>query len=304
MADAATGHAPARAALAGNPSDGYGGAVLAVAVGDFGAVARAERAARDDFGGLELVAAAVRRYRRWAGVADRVAVSTRCSVPLEVGLAGSSAIVIATLRALGELHGAPVPPADLPALALAVETEELGIAAGLQDRIAQVHGGLVFMDFAFEPPRHAPLEPALLPPLFLAWRADAAAASGGFHGSLRARWESGDPAVRSGMTALGDAARAAREHLVGGDDAGFAMQVDRSYDLRASMSELDPRHVRMIEAARACGAAANYAGSGGAIAGIAPHPRVVDELRRALTAEGCVVIQPQIALQARVSRPT
>jgi hypothetical protein len=39
----------------------------------------------------------------------------------------------------------------------------------------------------------------------------------------------------------------ARTHLEAGDHAGFAAQVDRSYDLRASIAELDPRHVRMIE---------------------------------------------------------
>jgi glucuronokinase len=303
MADVAAGHAPARAALAGNPSDGYGGAVLAVAVADFGARATAARAARDDFGGLDLVGAAGRRHRRWSGIRDPVAVRVECSVPVEVGLAGSSAIVIATLRALGELHGARVPAAELPALALAVETEELGIAAGLQDRLVQVHAGLVFMDFGSEPARHAPLDPALLPPLFLAWRAGAGAASGGFHGALRARFASGDPAVRRAMAALGDAARAARARLEAGDHAGFAAQVDRSYDLRASIAELDPRHVRMIEAARACGAAANYAGSGGAIAGTLPSAAALPALRRALAAEECEVIAPQVALKPASFRP-
>jgi len=47
-----------------------------------------------------------------------------------------------------------------PALALAVETEDLGIAAGLQDRVAQAYQGLVFMDF--ERGRNARLDASLL----------------------------------------------------------------------------------------------------------------------------------------------
>ena len=42
-----------------------------------------------------------------------------------------------------------IPVADRPTLVLRAE-EELGITAGLQDRVAQVYGGLVYMDFARE----------------------------------------------------------------------------------------------------------------------------------------------------------
>ena len=42
-----------------------------------------------------------------------------------------------------------IPVADRPTLVLRAE-EELGITAGLQDRVVQVYGGLVYMDFARE----------------------------------------------------------------------------------------------------------------------------------------------------------
>jgi len=58
-------------------------------------------------------------------------------------------------------------------MALAVETEDLGIAAGPQDRYAQAHEGLVLMDFAGAAPQVTRLDTALLPALFLAWRTDA-----------------------------------------------------------------------------------------------------------------------------------
>src|SRR5207248_715772 len=71
-------------------------------------------------------------------------------IPRQVGLAGSSAIIVATLRCLMDFYEVPIPLEVQPSLALAVETEELGITAGLQDRVIQVFEGLVFMDFAPE----------------------------------------------------------------------------------------------------------------------------------------------------------
>src|SRR3954447_15915838 len=284
----ATGSAHARAALAGNPSDGFGGATLAVAVRDFGA-----RAEVRDASGLRVEPPSELARAAAARLGGGVAVRWSCSVPREVGLAGSSAIVVAVLRAMAELRGAALPPAELAPLALAVETEDLGIAAGLQDRVAQAFDTLVAMEFGGSEPAYEPLDPALLPPLYLAWRADAAEASTRVHSDLRARHAAGDPAVRDGMSRLADHARAAREALLAGDHPGFGRALDGSFDERARMIELDPRHVRMVEVARAEGATANYAGSGGAIVGTAPD---IGAVREALLAEGCACIRPAVGV--------
>ncbi len=277
-----SGSAHARAALAGNPSDGYGGAVLAVTVRDFGArvdVSEARELHVDP--PSELVHAAIARF----APETRALVRWECSVPREVGLAGSSAIVVATLRALAAFHERPLPLAELPALALAVEVEDLGIAAGLQDRVAQAYDTLVFMDFSGEQPAYEVLDPAMLPPLYLAWRTDTSAPSTLVHADLRARRAE----VATGMRRLAAHARAARAALLAADHQGFARALDRSYDERAAMVALDPRHVAMVETARAHGASANYAGSGGAIVGIGPA-----EARRALERLGCRVIAPSV----------
>jgi glucuronokinase len=269
--------APARAALLGNPSDGYGGAVVAFAFGDF--EARVELADRtgDD---LALLRAAARRAD-----AGGAGLRLRTTIPREVGLGGSSAIVIAALRALG----VDLPPDELARMALAVEVEDLGIAAGLQDRLVQAHGGVLLMDFGEDA-----VEPGLLPPLYVAWREDAGAPSGQFHGDLRARFEHGERAVVAAMAELGDVARAGAAALRAGDQAELHRLVDRTFDLRSSFADLDPRHVRMVDLARAAGASANFAGSGGAIAGTLPGPEAFDALRAALRAEGCDAIQPTV----------
>jgi glucuronokinase len=283
----AAGRAFARAALAGNPSDGYGGAVLAVCVPELAAHAEAGPGAR----GLSdppsaLVDAAVARFGR-----GPCAVRWTTTVPREVGLAGSSAIVTATVRALCALHGHELAPAALAELVLAVEVEDLGIAAGPQDRYAQAHEGLVLMDFAGARPRVERLDPGLLPPLYLAWRPDAAETSHAVHGGLRDR--AGEPRVRAGMRRLAGHARAAADALLKGDRDAFAGAVDASFDERAALMELDPRHVAMVDAARGTGASANYAGSGGAIVGTLP-PGGLEPVASALRALGCEVIPPSL----------
>ena len=67
--------------------------------------------------------------------------------------------------------------ADFPQLILDIESEELGIAAGLQDRVIQTYGGMVFMDFSISPEdssksRYTRINPALLPELYLVYNKD------------------------------------------------------------------------------------------------------------------------------------
>jgi len=291
--------APARAALAGNPSDGFGGATLAVALADFAAQVTLRAAPRTEVhppAAEALVRAAVRRFAVHAGGPEpRVVVRVASTIPREVGLGGSSAIVVATLRALGHLCDVDLPPAVLPSLALAVETEEMGIAAGPQDRVIQVHGGLLLMDFAGGRTVTEPLDPALLPPLYLAHRPDSAQPSGAVHGDLRARFARGDPAARAALTELATVARAARDALLARDAGAFAAAIDASFDLRRRLLPLDPRHAQLVATARSVGAAANYAGSGGAIVGTIGEDAGFDALQTALAAQGATVLRPAVA---------
>lgn len=289
----------ARAALAGNPSDGYGGATLAVVVRDFLAEVEVSPAAALSIEpeSALLEATVGRFHRELAPEAPPVAIRLRTSIPRAVGLGGSSAIVIATLRALCELHRVDLPPDELASFALAVETEDLGIAAGLQDRVAQAYEGLTFMDFRAGV--YEPLDPALLPPLFLAWNVEAAGHSGITHGDLRARHERADPVVLVAMAELGELARAARSALLAGDRPGFAHCIDGSFDARRRMLTLDERHVSMIELARTLGASANYTGSGGAIIGCCGEDEDRTSVIAALRDAGHQAIAPVVTSPER-----
>jgi galactokinase/mevalonate kinase-like predicted kinase len=289
----ATGVGLARAALAGNPSDGYGGAVLAVTLPAW----RAEAEALAALGtGVEpanaLVEATVERFRRELGVPRRGAlVRWATSIPQQVGLGSSSALVIAVLRALCRRHDVALPPDELAALALAVETEDLGIAAGLQDRVAQAYEGLTFMEF--DPCRYERLDPALLPPLLIAWRSEAAGDSGGVHAELRQR--QGENGLSELMGELAEAARGARAGLLTGDRERFGRGVDRTFDLRRRLMPLDPRCVEMIEAARRTGAQANYTGSGGAIVAVCRDAAHLGEVAAALDRVGASTLPANAA---------
>ena len=291
MTLSARGSALARAALAGNPSDGYGGAVLAVTLPCWEARATVTPAGEPRVEpSSPLVEATVRRFTRELG-AQPVTVRWETSIPQSVGLGGSSALIIAVTRALSDLHEVQLEPAALAAFALAVETEELGIVAGLQDRVAQSFGGLTFMDFSGGP-AYESLEPSLLPELLIAWLGDAAGDSGAIHGDLRRRHDQGDPLLRDAMGALADAARDARDALLADDPQAFCACLDRTFEERRQMMRLDPRCVEMVEVARSAGGAANYTGSGGAIVVAATDAAVLRRAGAQLERLGCAMISP------------
>ena len=297
MAAMGHGRAFARVALAGNPSDGYGGRTLAVVVRDFAAIASAAAADTDELtppgpGGDALMRATLQRFRTRTGAAAPVALRCETNVPREVGLAGSSAIVIACARALCDLHEAALERDELARLALAVEVEDLGIAAGLQDRMVQARETLVAMDFG----GHAVYEevdPRLLPPLFVAWHPDAAAPSGLAHGELRERHARGEPEVTAALGRLAELAASARQALVERDHPTFARCVDASFDERLRIMPVDPLTEAMVDGARSAGASANSAGSGGAIVGTLPGENAWPRVREALERMGASSIRPR-----------
>lgn len=286
------GEALARAALLGNPSDGFGGKTIGFAIAGMGArvTLGADEPEAEAAGAGALIAAAIARFNRINGESVPARGSVRTEIPREVGLGGSSAIVIATLRALCERCAIQLEPGPLARLALAIETEELGIAAGPQDRFIQAHETLLFMDFGAGE-RCEPLDPALLPPLFCAYARDAASPSSAVHGDLRRRHADGDGRTRATMARIAELAARGRDALLAGRADELGELMDRNFDLRAELIDLDPRHVRMIELARELGAAANYAGSGGAIVGIVPSSGGLDRFREAFAAEGCELVE-------------
>jgi galactokinase/mevalonate kinase-like predicted kinase len=326
----------ARAGLVGNPSDGYHGKTISLVVRNHWAEATlyewdevelipsqedhsrfrsVEELAQDVrwhgyYGGIRLVKATIKKFveycRRQELKLHRRNFSVRyeSNIPRQVGLAGSSAIIVAVLRCLMEFYRVDIPRRVQPSLVLSVETEELGIAAGLQDRVIQVHEGLVYMDFAREKMEsvaglacgvYEPLDPTLLPPLFVAYSTDASEPTEVIHNNLRERFHRGEPAVVQTMARLAALTVEAREAILARDAEHLGRCIDRNFDLRRSICRLAPPHLRMVERARAAGATASFTGSGGAIVGTCLDELTFRRLQETLEPLHCRMIRPRIA---------
>ncbi|HEY5662782.1 MAG TPA: hypothetical protein VIS05_01970 [Ilumatobacter sp.] len=279
----------ARAALAGNPSDGYGGAVVAVPIHDLTAVATASEAERftvraGDPDLRALLEASAAGFADATGALPSVTLSASTAIPRSVGLAGSSALVIAALRVLAASASLRWQPVELAELALAVEVDRLGIAAGLQDRLVQAVGVPVAMTFDPVGYRELTLPDGL--GLFVAWTPHGAEPSTVVHRSLRRRFDAGDEPVVAAMRELAVQAGRARRAIEHGDIALLGEAMNRSFDLRAGIVEIDAVQRTLVDVGRAVGAAVNSAGSGGSVVGLVRRPERLDVARDAYARAG------------------
>ncbi len=321
-----------RAGLVGNPSDGYFGRTISFTFSNFHAevvlyqtpeleITPSERdhsrfqgidglvrdvALYGYYGGVRLLKAAIKRFHDYCAQShiqldDRnFTIRYHSTIPHRVGLAGSSAIITACMRALMAFYQVSIPKPALANLVLAVEHEELQIAAGLQDRVAQVYQGLVYMDFdrsLMDRQGHGnyvSLDPSVLPPLYLAYLEDLAEGSEVFHGNLRERYEHGEQEVLDAIGFWADLTLKVRDLLQAGKGREIGPLLDSNFDMRRKLSRLSAENIAMVQAARATGASAKFSGSGGAIVGTYDGEDGLQRLVEAMAPLGVVVIKPEI----------
>lgn len=322
-----------RGGLVGNPSDGYFGRTIAISFTNFHAevvlyespeleILPASRdhsvfasmgALHDDvrlfgyYGGVRLLKAAIKRFIDYArehgcSLHDRnFTIRYASNIPHLVGLAGSSAIITACMRCLMDYYGVRIAAPDLANLVLSVETAELGISAGLQDRVAQAYQGVVYMDFDRELMerrgfgRYEAIDPTLLPPLYIAYRKDLSECSEIVHSRLRERFSIGDPQVLEAIAFWRDLAEQVRALLLAGRGRQIGPLLDANFDRRAAVMPISDGNRRMVAAARSVGASAKFTGSGGAIIGTYEDEAMFAALRRKLAPMDVEVVVPSIA---------
>jgi glucuronokinase len=83
-----------------------------------------------------------------------------------------------------------------------------------------------------------------------------------------------------------------RDALLSQDAAKLSALIDENFDTRHSLYQLPPWQVKMVEAARRCGASAKFAGSGGAIIGIYQGESMFNEIRDRMAEIGAETIKP------------
>jgi glucuronokinase len=215
-------------------------------------------------------------------------------------MAGSSALIVATLRALMRFYEVEIPRNHLPALTLSVEKDELGISAGLQDRVIQTFEGIVYMDFDRQLIEsrgygdYQELHLPQLPPLYVAYDPARAEVSDVPHRNLRELYNRGDTTVVQAMQqfrALTDRGKAA---LLSANWDELGSIVDENFAMRQRIMSIAPENLHMVEVARSTGASAHFCGSGGAICGLYKDGRQYQALVDALAGIRCSVLRPLI----------
>jgi glucuronokinase len=261
---------------------------------------------RGYYGGIRIIQACMVRFidycrGRGIGLPDRnFTVEYETTIPMRLGMGGSSAIITAALRALCRYYEVEIPKPVMPNLVLETETRELGVPAGLQDRVIQTYEGVVYMDFCKDLMEHQgygnyePLDPGLLPNVYVAYRTSLSEGTEVFHSNVRERLRRGDPEVVEAMRTWAGYAEQGRAALIARDYEALDRLVNANFDLRAKIYNVGEGNVQMIRTAREVGATSNFAGSGGAIVGTYRDDGVFNRLVEAMRPLGVAVIRPVV----------
>ncbi|MCP3967858.1 MAG: GHMP kinase [Lentisphaerae bacterium] len=322
-----------RAALIGNPSDGYYGKTIAFVFSNYCAEVvlyespeldllpslrdhtrfkGIEHLAEDVglygyYGGIRLLKATIKKFYEYCQhnaieLDDRnFTVRYNTSIPNRLGLAGSSAIITACTRALKKFYGVKMAKPILANFVLSVEKEELGIDAGLQDRVAQAYNKPIFMNFDLEymsKHGYGIYEETRIPQninLYIAFRTDLSEGSEILHGRLREDYEAGQPEVLAAINEWSELTNKVKTCLDNGGCDELPLLLDRNFDLRCEVcNSVSPKNKQMVEAARSVGASAKFTGSGGAVIGTFKDDNMFNALRMKLHENNIEVIKPQI----------
>jgi len=314
--------APGRCGIIGNPTDMYGGAVLSCSVGMRARVTVVEapdllleaagRGCRIE-GRADLrprgdpfdVARAVLDYLHLPPLA--CCVRYESEIPLRSGLAGSTALTVALLRALLAWLGEQPNLYRVAERARYVELNYLKVVCGYQDAYMCTFGGLNYMDFRgkqfyrqAEAEMFATVEPLApyaheLP--FVLGFTGVQHASSAVHKPLRERWLDGEAEVVQGYERMTELARMGKKALLLEDWPALGKLMNENHTIQRDLGGSGESNERLIAAALAAGALGAKlagAGDGGTIIALWPWADA-SPLEEALFAAGASAIyRPEV----------
>lgn len=204
------------------------------------------------------------------------------------------------MKALMSFYDVDIPKALLANLVLNVETVELGIAAGLQDRVAQAYEKPVFMDFnktAMEKQgygNYEVLKADNFQNMYIAFRKNLSEGTEVVHNNLKARYNIGEKVVIEAMEKWKGLTDSYCGALKNNDQQAIHDLINQNFDLRRSLVPISAGNIDMVETARSVGASAKFTGSGGAIIGTFTDETMFQNLKSTLEKKEIEVIKPNI----------
>ncbi|WP_346857720.1 hypothetical protein [uncultured Draconibacterium sp.] len=321
-----------RAAVIGNPSDGYFGKTIAFVFSNF--VARVQlyqtpeleikpqrlditsypnmQALVEDinfagyYGGMRLLKGMIKVFFEYCQTnniqlaSKNFTIRYDSNIPLRLGLAGSSAILSSFLKAMCLFYEVYINPATFANLVLSVENNELGISAGLQDRVAQAFEKPVFMDFDKKTMEkqgygnYEVLNTTNFPNFYIAYRKNLSEGTETVHNNLKARFNIGEKKVLQAMKRWAQITEEFKVALTNKDNDTMHNLINENFDLRRALIPISKGNIEMVDMARSVGASAKFTGSGGAIIGTYKDEIMFSKLKGTLNDHNIEVIKPNI----------
>jgi len=323
--------APARANLIGNPSDLYGGAVLGCAVPCRARVLMcdAERLEIATDGAAFVIASQgdlrlrgdrfdIARAALGAQPAlPQARIAYDSEIPFGSGLAGSTALLAALLRALAAWRGEASSPYELAERSRQTERDLLGVECGWVDHYLCSFGGLRYIDLRAKDGGKAvagepfatveDLAPHVAQLPFVLAFTGVSHHSGSVHAPIRARWERGELEVVRAYERVAAIAREGKSALLRAEWSRFGTLMNENHAIQRRLGGSGDSNERLIAAALGAGAQGAKlagAGGGGTIVALWTHDDVAP-LESALRAAGATAFyRPEPVCGVRLEAST
>ncbi|MGI4789886.1 MAG: hypothetical protein ACRYFS_13665 [Janthinobacterium lividum] len=313
--------APGRCGLVGNPTDMYGGRVLSLSTRERAHCTLSLEAdaliitvsdqtqvlySTDDLAlrpgdYLNVARAALSALEIDPATAVPFHLSAWTEIPMQAGLAGSTAILACLTGCLLEHSGLRLNPYETAELVRKIEYDVLGIVCGFQDHYMTVFGGLNFMDFSGKNSAETTdtstpfatiesLTPYVPDLPFVLAHTGVRHHSGSVHTSPRERWLAGDRKVIDGYGEIARLTPIAKRALFSGDRETLGRLMNRNHAIVRDLGGSGEANEALIAAALsggALGAKLAGAGGGGTIIALTLDP---DRTVKALEAAGAEAI--------------
>jgi galactokinase/mevalonate kinase-like predicted kinase len=313
--------APGRAGIIGNPTDGYGGSMIACSIQNRAQVTIKEaeqlvvknsfdkkiirwRSDFDNQGDYFDIVRSILRYFKFYNLKAEISINSH--IPVQAGLAGSTAVLSSVLSAITAYVDLKFNKYHLAELNRIIELHYMKCQCGYQDAYMTTFGGLNYLDFRgkenyreLDKELYATVEP--LSPFvnklpFVVAHTGIKHHSGDFHKPLRDRWLEGDKDVVDGYIEIAHIAREGKKALLNEDWEHLAYLMNKNHEIQNSLADSGEQNVYMIKVAKENGALAAKlagAGGGGTIIALTLEPQRTMKALKEAGAETFVELDPK-----------